>query len=80
MQYTIRNVPAAVDRALRQRARTERRSLNAVAVDALAQGAGIDLASEPRRDLSRIAGSWQDDPDFEAAIAAQDQIDESLWR
>ena len=55
MQYTLRNVPAAVDRA---------------------------LAGEPVivRELRDLAGTWADDPEFDAALAAQDQIDPDLWR
>ena len=80
MQYTLRKIPRAVDAALRRRARAEGRSLNAVAVDALSAGAGLAGEREPRRDLSGIAGTWREDPAFAAAIEAQDQVDEELWR
>jgi len=33
-----------------------------------------------QRDLSDIAGTWQEDPEFDQAIAEQDQIDEQMWR
>jgi hypothetical protein len=33
-----------------------------------------------QRDLSDIAGTWRHDPEFESAIAAQDSVDEDLWR
>jgi plasmid stability protein len=80
MQYTIRRIPRAVDAALRRRAKAEGRSLNAVAVSALTEGLGVDCAHEPVRDLSDIAGTWQPDPAFDEAIAAQNQIDEALWK
>lgn len=32
------------------------------------------------RDLSDLAGSWRNDPAFEAALAEQDTIDAELWR
>ena len=38
MQYTIRGVPAAVDNALRARARADGKSLNEAAIEALAEG------------------------------------------
>lgn len=44
MQYTIRGIPRSVDRALRERARRENRSLNEVAVEALAEGLLVDEA------------------------------------
>ena len=80
MQYTLRKIPRAVDAALRRRARAEGRSLNAVAVDALAAGAGLAGHREARRDLSDIAGTWREDPAFAAAIEAQDQVDDALWK
>jgi len=80
MQYTLRKVPKAVDSALRRRARAEGRSLNAVALDALTAGAGLSGHREVRRDLSDIAGTWREDPAFDAALEAQDQVDDALWR
>jgi hypothetical protein len=49
-------------------------------VDALVEGAGLSGAPQRRRDLSNIAGTWREDAGFDAAIVAQDQIDEDLWR
>jgi plasmid stability protein len=80
MQYTIRNVPEQVDTALRQSARRRGKSLNDVAVEALTRGAGLTETRFPQRDLKDIAGSWRKDPEFDRALAAQDTIDEDLWR
>jgi hypothetical protein len=79
MQYTIRRVPKAVDDAIRERARVTRKSLNEAVVDALAAGAGIKGEPRKRRDLSDVAGSWKPDKAFEATLAEQDRVDESLW-
>ena len=79
MQYTIRGVPPEVDAAIRRRARAAGTSLNQAANDALADGAGIGRV-RPRRDLRDIAGSWKRDRATEKALAAQDVIDEALWR
>jgi plasmid stability protein len=38
MQYTIRGIPERLDTVLRERARAEGKSLNAIALDALAGG------------------------------------------
>jgi hypothetical protein len=70
----------AVDRALRERARTEGRSLNETAVTALAEGVGLGAADVDRRDLSDVAGTWQENAAFDAALAAQDVVDEALWK
>jgi len=40
-QYTIRNIPASVDKYLRKRARLTGRSLNQVVIDELTVNAGV---------------------------------------
>jgi plasmid stability protein len=80
MQYTIRNIPPRVDRALRERARREGKSLNEVATEALARG--LDLEDQPvrRRDLTAIAGSWVRDREVDRALDEQRRIDPDLWQ
>ncbi len=80
MQYTIRNVPASIDAALRRSAREQGKSLNEIAVEALARGAGLGERADPQRDLSDVAGTWRKDSAFESALAAQDTVDPELWR
>jgi len=79
-QLTIRQVPRSVGARLRERARREGRSLNAVAVEALTRGAG--LGEEPLRyaDLDDLAGKWVADPAFDRALAEMDTVDEEAWR
>ena len=80
MQYTIRGVPGAIDSAVRERAKAEAKSLNEVAIEALADGLGLGDAEVVRRDLSDVAGTWKREAVVEAALAAQDRVDEDLWR
>lgn len=80
MQYTIRNVPNMLDEALRRAARERGKSLNEVAIEALARGTGVTGEQHQRRDLGDIAGTWREDPHFDRALAAQDTIDEEMWR
>ena len=80
MQYTIRNVPNYLDAALRVSAREQGKSLNEVAIEALARGFGLGQARVRQRDLSDIAGSWRKVPAFERALAAQDTVDEEMWQ
>jgi len=80
MQYTVRGIPAALDKAMRQRARARGKSLNELAIEALAEGIGLHEALRERRDLSDIVGTWRKDAAVEAALAAQDEIDEHLWK
>ncbi len=80
MQYTLRDIPPPIDSAEHIRARAEGRSLNEVAVEALAVGVGLGDQDVVRRDLSDIAGTWKKDARLEAALAAQDRVDQDLWK
>ena len=80
MQYTIRGIPPAVDHALRERARATGKSLNEATLEALSEGSGMTAAPRKRRSLADIAGTWRNDRQTDAALAAQDRIDEELWR
>lgn len=80
MQYTIRNVPNTLDEALRRAAHEQGKSLNEVAIETLARGAGITAERSRQRDLADIAGTWRKDPAFDSALAAQDTIDTEMWR
>ena len=77
-QYTIRNVPAAVDQALRKKAARSRRSLNAVALDALTKAANV--TADARHDLDAFFGSWVADPAVDRALRDQRRVDEDLWK
>lgn len=79
MQYTIRGIPPAVDDALRERARAEGKSLNEAAIAALVEGTGAAGTPRKRRNLDDIAGTWKADKAVEAALEAQDKVDEGLW-
>jgi len=80
MQYTVRGIPKVLDAALREHARAAGKSLNEAAIEALADGAGLTGAPRKRRSLADIAGTWKPDKAVEAALAAQDQVDEELWK
>ena len=80
MQYTIRAVPDAIDRALRQRAKREAKSLNAVVVEALARSLELDAKPVEYTDLDHLIGTWQDDPGFDRAVADFERVDEDAWK
>lgn len=80
MQYTIRAVSEAVDRAVRHRARTERKSINTVVVEALARGLELEAQSVEYADLDHLIGSWQEDPEFDRAVADFERIDADSWQ
>jgi len=80
IQYTIRAVPTGIDRALRRRAKKEAKSLNAVAVEALARGLELDAKPVAHGDLDSLIGSWQEDPAFDRAIADFERVDDEAWQ
>ena len=57
-QFTVRGVPESLDRELRKQARTQRKSLNRVLLEALEKG--VDIGAEVTRyhDLDDLAGTW----------------------
>jgi hypothetical protein len=80
MQYTLRNIPAVLDRMLRRKAREQGASLNDVALEALARGAGVTGEAVRHRKLRDLAGRWEEDSKFDAALRDQDVVDGRLWR
>ena len=50
MQYTIRQVPKQVDKALRAKAKRDKKSLNQLAIEGLAQIAGVTEPGKPKRE------------------------------
>jgi plasmid stability protein len=79
-QYTLRDIPPALDRALRERAEREGKSLNQVAREALRRGIGLPEQEQVSHDLDHVIGTWKDDPAFDEAISLQDTVDPEAWR
>jgi hypothetical protein len=80
MQYTIRGISRQIDAALRRRARIQRKTLNQVTVEALAEGLGMLEEPKKRRSMQDLVGARPKDPDLEAALDEQRRIDPELWR
>lgn len=72
LQYTIRGVPAEVDRVLRQKAKRNKRSLNQLFIDELS---AATLACTRTADFSDLVGRWTPDPEFDEVIRSQRKID-----
>lgn len=79
MQYTLRNVPPELDRALKARAKQVGKSVNQVAVDALARSMGQPVRA---RSLRGMPGAWtkKDAADLDRFISEHRRIDEELWK
>lgn len=78
---TIENLPDEVDRALRERAAAENKSLDAAAIDALARGLGVERPiTKQKRDLSFLAQGPPLEPEVLRALQEQRRIDPELWQ
>jgi hypothetical protein len=78
-QYTIRNVPASVDRALRRKATERRMSLNSLLLHALESEAGVAGVLPEHHDLDVFFGSWIADVKIDRALAEQRKIQPGEW-
>ncbi len=79
VQFTVRQVPVEVEKALKRKAATAGKSLNGVLLEALSHEAGIEREIS-FDDLDSLAGRWEEDPVFDDAIRAQHEIDLDLWK
>lgn len=79
MQYTIRRIPPELDRALKARAKELGKSINQVALQALADGIG-----EParRRNLREMPGAWSagEAERLDQFLVEHRAIDDELWK
>jgi len=80
MQYTIRKLPARLDKLIRKRAKAEGKSLNTVAVEALMEAFGLQGTVPSHRDLGSLAGTWVEDPAVDEALGEQRTIENEMWR
>lgn len=76
-QYTIRGIPAEVDRALRKTSAERGVSLNQLVVEKLMAATGVGMR---RANFSDLVGTWTEDPAFDSAVAAFREVDEEMWR
>jgi hypothetical protein len=79
-QYTIRGISERMDLVLRERSAKYGKSMNEVALDALAKGLGLGDEPVLHHDLDHLAGTWVHDPEFDAIMKDMDKIDPDLWK
>ena len=84
---TLRNVPPPVERAIKQKAKRERLSLNRAVVELLEEAAGrpAGKTAGPRGalhyDLDKYAGAWtkKEAEEFNAALKQQRRVNPKDW-
>jgi hypothetical protein len=79
IQYTLRQIPPALDEALRRKSRRDGKSINQTAIEILHSGLALAGDSIQYRDLDFMVRSWVEDPAFDEAIGSQDRVDPKLW-
>jgi hypothetical protein len=80
MHYTLTNIPDDLDRALRERAATEHKSLEVIIVDILAGCLNIKSPQSPGKVVcSESTSNWRNAPEFEASLRDQNLIDWEAW-
>ncbi len=82
---TVRNLPPELARAIRQKAKREKVSLNRAVIGLLEEAAGLGRGTKPEvlhHDLDDLAGSWSKEEyeEFTEALLEQRQIEPEMWK
>ncbi|MGH7195218.1 MAG: hypothetical protein ACREGA_00350 [Candidatus Saccharimonadales bacterium] len=80
LQYTIRNIPPAVDQSIRKRSRQTGQSFNQTVVDLLCLQLFGATKTSADDDFGWLFGAMQIDDSFDAAIENLSRVDEKLWQ
>ncbi len=76
-QFTVWGLPDEVDRALRERARTRKVSINQVIVDELTKAT---IGVRQYGDFSDLVGRWAPDDAFDEIIGRQRTVNPDDWQ
>jgi plasmid stability protein len=81
---TLRGVDETISGALKERARREDTSVNALMIKILKEALGIEKKKRTAvyDDLDHLAGTWnvQDAAEFVQATAVFEKVDEDMWK
>ena len=81
-QMTLRKLPDAVEKKLRARSRRTGHSINRTTIELLEEALGVKESKGKKRDLSMLAGTWQEAEyrEFERHTAMFEKIDAEVWK
>ena len=81
---TVRNLPPAVAKAVKEKARKEKLSLNKAIARLLEEATGTEKGKNKvlHHDLDHLAGAWSEAEyqQFMEALREQRQIDPEMWK
>ena len=81
---TVRNLPPEVAKAVKEKARREKLSLNKAVVRLLEEATGVEKGKKKvvHHDLDRFFGTWtKEEADaFDEAMREHRQIDPEMWK
>jgi hypothetical protein len=81
---TVRNLPPEVAKAVKEKARKEKLSLNKAVVRLLEEATGVEKGKKKilHHDLDRFAGTWSEAEyqEFREAMKEHRQIDPEMWK
>lgn len=82
---TIRNLPPAVAKAIRQRALKNKASLNRTVLEILEELSPSRTKGQKKHayhDLDSLAGSWcaEEAAEFDKGLAGQREVDGEMWK
>ena len=81
---TVRNLPPGVAKAVKEKARKEKLSLNKAIVRLLEEATGVEKGKKKvvHHDLDRFFGTWtKEEADaFDEAMRQHRQIDPEMWK
>jgi hypothetical protein len=81
---TLRNLPPEVAKAVKEKARKEKLSLNKAVVRLLEEATGVEKGKEKilHHDLDRFAGTWSEAEyqEFREAMKGHRQVDPEMWK
>lgn len=75
MTLIIDHLPEPLTQALHDRAKVEGRSVQEIAMDAMARGLHVGVPQPKNADFGDVVGTWADDPEFDEAMRDFERLD-----
>ncbi|MBI4651780.1 antitoxin [Candidatus Desantisbacteria bacterium] len=79
---TVRGIDNEVSKALKEKAKENRTSVNSIVLEVIKEALGLIKRKTIYHDLDHLAGTWneKDFKDFQNKITDFETIDENMWK